>query len=247
MSEKLSVTIIVKNEESNLKRCLLSVSWADEIILVDTGSTDNTLNIARKFGCQIYNENWLGFGKTKRLAVDNAKNNWILSIDADEEVTAELKKTLEICLANPANKSYKIRRKSFYLGKAIKFCGWGTDYPLRFFNRLNGNFNEREVHESVEVKGEVDVIEEYMLHHTYPDIKSHLEKINRYSDLAASKLIRNGKQYNLLVSLLLGIIKFIRMYILKLGFLDGTTGLILCINSAFGVYLKYIKTWRRVI
>ncbi len=101
MSEKLSVTIIVKNEESNLKRCLLSVSWADEIILVDTGSTDNTLNIARKFGCQIYNENWLGFGKTKRLAVDNAKNNWILSIDADEEVTAELKKNFRNMFSEP--------------------------------------------------------------------------------------------------------------------------------------------------
>jgi glycosyltransferase involved in cell wall biosynthesis len=241
---KLSVTIITYNESENIGRCLDSVQWADEILVVDSYSTDNTIEIAKSKGAKIVSTDWLGFGKTKKFAVNNTANDWVFSLDADEEVTEDLSKKIKEILLNPKCDGYSIKRKSFYLGKMINYCGWDKDFPLRLFNKTKGNFNEKEVHESVQINGKKGRIYEPMLHYTYPDIDTHFIKMNRYGELASKKLVEKGKFYNPLVSLLFAINKFMKMYFLKLGFLDGINGLILCINSAIGIYIKYIKTWQ---
>lgn len=241
--EKLSVTIITKNEEQNIERCLESIKWADEIIVVDSGSTDETINICLKYNSNIYEIEWLGFGKTKRFAVDQSTNNWILSIDADEVVTKQLKNKIIEILKNPKADAYKIKRKSFYLGKLINHSGWQKDYPLRLFNKLKGNFNSRPVHEGVKINGRKLKIEEYMLHYTYPTITSHLGKINNYTQLSTNILADKKRKITLFGAIFRGKVKFLKMYILQQGFLDGKEGFILALNSAYGVFLKYLKLW----
>ena len=240
---KISATIITQNEELNIERCLTSLSWVDEIVIVDSYSTDKTIEICKRFKCKIIQTDWKGFGNTKRFAVDNASNDWILSIDADELVTEELKNRIENILIDPKYQAYNIKRISYYLNRRVNHCGWDRDYPLRLFDRNYGNFNDKEVHESVVIKGNKTKLEEAILHYTYPNISSHINKINRYTDLSSIEM-EGKRSYGILTSLLLGINKFLKMYFLQKGFLDGRIGFILSINSAFGVYLKYLKTWR---
>jgi len=242
MINKISATIITHNEESNIERCLKSLDWVDEIVVVDSFSNDSTVDICKKYNCSIIQTEWKGFGNTKKFAVDNANHDWILSIDADEEVPESLKNKIKEILNNPGHQGYKIKRHSFYLGKKINHCGWNNDYPVRLFNRNDANFNDKEIHESVVVRGIKLRIEEPFLHYTYPTISSHINKINRYSDIALTQ-DNSPKQSSILAAILLGFNKFIKMYFLQLGFLDGKVGFLLCINSSFGVYLKYVKRW----
>ena len=244
MSQKLSAVIITKNEEVNIGRCLESLNFADEIVVVDSGSTDKTLEICAEYNCRIVQKEWLGFGPMKGFAVECAQHDWIFSIDADEVVSDELKKELITILSNPSYSAYNVKRKSFYLGKLINYCGWDKDYPLRLFNRKFGGFNDKPVHESVVVNCERGRIHSPLYHYTYPTIQSHIIKIGKYTDLSSAELVKQNKHYSIFSSVFFGINKFMKMYILKLGFLDGKEGLLLCINSAFGVYLKYIKTWK---
>lgn len=243
MKSKISVTIITKNESANIRRCLNSLGWTDEIIVVDSGSTDDTLEICREFDCRIYEVEWEGFGKTKQFCVDQATNDWIFSIDADEEVTDELREKINEIDFGPEINGYYVKRKSFYLGRLINFSGWQTDYPLRLFNKNHGKFTPDIIHEQVLVEGKTDKIDQYMLHYTYPDISSHLTKLDSYSGLGAEKLFNKGKKSGLLKSAFRGIFKFFRTYFLKLGILDGKEGFILSCISAFGVSMKYFKLW----
>ncbi|VAX25484.1 Putative two-domain glycosyltransferase [hydrothermal vent metagenome] len=240
---KISAVIITKNEELNIERCLKSIQWVDEIVVVDSNSTDKTIEICNRYNCKVINSEWFGFGRTKKLAVDSASNNWILSIDSDEEVTQELESTIKEILKDPKFNGYKIKRKSYYLGKMINHCGWNSDYPLRLFNREFGNFNEKNIHESINVKGKVGQIETILLHYTYPTISSHIIKLDKYTELQARELKKKGRHYSLFAVALFSIYKFINMYFLHLGFLDGKEGFVLCSNSAYGVYLKYLKLW----
>lgn len=245
MPNPISVTIITKNEQQNIERCLKSVQWADEIVVVDSYSTDMTLEIVQKFRCKIIESDWLGFGPTKRMAVDAASYDWIFSIDADEQVGEQLKARILSMLKNPQLNGYRIKRVSYYLGKQVRYCGWDRDYQLRLFNRKFGNFNEKLVHESVNVEGEVGRIDAPIFHYTYPTIQSHIDKMGRYSDLGTEQLIGKGKSSSIFMAVLRGITKFLKMYLLQRGFLDGKIGFVLCYNSAFGVYLKYLKLWEK--
>lgn len=239
---KVTATIITINEEDNIERCLKSLNWVDEIVILDSGSSDKTLEISSGYNAKILKTEWLGFGKTKKAAVDAASNNWIFSIDADEVVCEELKGKVVKILENPEHSGYKIKRHSYFLGKRIKYCGWSSDYPLRLFDRTKGNFNEKEVHESVEISSSIGTITEPLLHYTYPTIGTQITKLNRYSDLQARVFIESGKTYSILSAIFFGFIKFITMYFIRLGILDGKAGFILCYNTAFSVYLKYVKT-----
>ena len=245
MANLLSVTIITLNEEKNIERCLKSVLWADEILIVDSGSTDKTLEICKKHNCKIIQTEWLGFGPTKKLAVKMAANDWILCIDADEQVTEELKQRIGKILSNPQAVGYRIKRKSFYLGKMVNHSGWDRDFPLKLFNRQFGNFNDKLVHESVVLSGEVKKIKQPLLHYTYPSITSHIKKMDKYSHLGAESAAQKGKSATILGAIIRGIIKFVKMYFLELGLLDGKIGFVLCYNSAFGTYLKYLKLWEK--
>lgn len=243
MNNKLSATIITHNEEENIEKCLKSLHWVDEIVVVDSYSQDRTVEICKKYNCNVIQTEWLGFGKTKQVAVNHAVNDWILSIDSDEEVSETLTEKIKIILADPKYDGYKIKRNSFYLGKEIKHCGWNNDYPIRLFNKNYGRFNEKEVHESVVIDGTKGTIEDSIYHYTYPSISKHISKINRYTDLAL-KESNDKNTYSILTSIGLGFIKFVKMYFLQRGFLDGKAGFLLSMNSAIGVYLKYIKMWK---
>lgn len=246
---KFSAVIITKNEEKNIERCLKSVQWADEIVVVDSGSTDRTLEICREYGCSALYTEWMGFGRTKKFAVDSANFDWIFSIDADEVVTLELKDKIITILSNqPKYAGYRVKRKSFYLNKLIEYSGWHHDYPLRLFNRKFGNYNDKIVHESVDINGEVGKIEEHLLHYTYPNLSSHIQKIDQYTSLGAQQLFQKEKKSSISKAILRGNMKFFKMYFLQTGFLDGKEGLILAFISSFGIILKYLKLrelWKR--
>ncbi len=235
--------MIVKDEEENIERCLRSVSWADEVVVVDSGSVDRTLEICERFDCRIVKTEWLGFGRTQKLSVDSASNDWVLSLGADEEVTESLKEKVLGILESPQYKGYSIKRNSFYLGRMIRHCGWNRDYPLRLFDRRYGNYNDSIIHEKVVIDGEGGRINEPLLHYTYPDLASHIERINSYSMLGAKKAFDRGRRSNPCCAMVRGFLKFIKMYFIQLGVLDGIIGLVLSFNSGYGVYLKYIKLW----
>lgn len=243
MNNKLSVTIITKNEEDNIQRCLNSVKWADEIVVVDSGSTDKTVDICKLYpNCKVHYIPWQGFGKQKQTAINLTKNDWVLSLDADEEISQELKEDIKRILDNPLANGYKIKRKSYFLNKIINHCGWNNDYTLRLFNRFKGKFNQKLVHESVNIEGNATIINSPIIHYTYPKIEDHVTKMIRYSKLGAMNKKANASIVNALIR---GFLKFFKMYFLKLGFLDGKRGFILCFNSGFGVYLKYIYIWEK--
>ncbi len=244
---KISVTIVTLNEERNIERCLKSVQWADEIVIVDSGSTDRTLDICRDYDCHVIKTEWLGYARTKQLAVDAATHDWIFSIDADEEATPELGATIRgIVNGDSLVKGYRIKRCSFYLGKMIKHSGWNKDFPLRLFHRDFGRFNLRPVHEGVEVNGKIGFIEQVLLDYTFPTLVSHIRKIELYSELGALEKKEKGRKGGGYVAFLRGIYEFIRLYFFKAGFLDGRYGLILATNSAFAAYMKYLLLWEMV-
>ncbi len=239
----LSAVIITKNEEHNIGRCLKSLGWADEIVVVDSGSTDRTMEVAREYGARVIKPPWLGFGKTKQLAVDAASHDWVLSIDADEEVSVHLALEIMVILEAPRKQGYRIARRSNYLDRPVRFSGWRNDAPLRLFNRNHGRFNGKILHESVEMDSKPGKISSHMRHYTYPTISSHFEKIGSYSGLGAKQLLEKGKKTNPVFASLRGLGRFIKMYLLKLGFLDGKEGFILAVISSFGVTLKYLQLW----
>ncbi|ROL61836.1 glycosyltransferase family 2 protein, partial [Bacteroidetes/Chlorobi group bacterium ChocPot_Mid] len=209
--EKLSVTIITKNEELNIKKTLESVLWADEILILDSGSTDRTLEICRSFNCKILQTSWMGFGQTKKFAVDNAQFDWILSIDADEVVSPELKVRIQAILSEPQYNGYKINFQSFYLDKKIKYSGWKNGYKLRLFNRKYGNFNERILHEYVQLDSPIGIIHEPIFHFSYRTIAKHFDKMNNYSDLAAIQKYEKKSNSTIIGSIVRGILQFIKM------------------------------------
>lgn len=243
--QQLSVVIITKDEQTNIGRCLASVTWADEIVIIDSGSTDATLTICEKQGCRIVaHHNWKGYGLQKQFAVTQATHDWILSVDADEEVSRELRKKIQAELVNPEYNGYHICRRSYYIEKLVRHCGWNHDFPLRLFNRTYGTFNSKEVHESVRLNGIKGRLYEPLFHYTYPTAQSHYLKMNRYAEMSAQIMYARGDRPFWGKGYLRAAAKFIKMYLLQAGFIDGKTGFMLSLRSAYGVSLKYHKLWQ---
>ena len=243
IKNKISAVIITKNEKSNIDRCLKSLHWVDEIVVVDSGSTDGTLEICNKYNCEIVETEWFGYGKTKQLAVNSANNNWILSIDADEEVSEKSIKKIKFLLEKDESTGYKVQIKSFYLGRLIKYSGWRNEFKLRLFNKKFGNYNEASIHETVLLNGEKKNSDIVFFHHTYPTVEKQIEKIDRYSTLQAKELFAKKKSYPILLIPIFTLNKFFSIYFLKLGFMDGKEGLFLAYFSSVGVFAKYCKLW----
>lgn len=243
--EKLSVVVITKNEAKNIERCLRSVVWADEIVVLDSGSTDATEALCRQFSCRFETTEWLGFGPVKQKVVALASHTWVLSIDADEEVTPELKASIQAVLKTEASRkdAYLVKRKSWYVNRWIDHSGWDKDAPLRLFDKTKGTFNDKLLHESVVTHGTKGKLDGLLLHYTYPDLSLHLDKIKSYGAAGAARKIAKGKKGTVVGACLHGMIKFVKMYVFQAGFLDGTTGLALAINSAFGVYYRHLLLW----
>lgn len=242
MRQKLSVIIITKNEAANLRRCLQSVAWADEIIIVDSGSTDATLAIAQEFTPHIYHVAWPGFGKQKNNALDKASHPWILSLDADEQVTPALKeKILQLLGSEPSFRGYCIRRESQYCGKWVHYGDWRSDYVTRLWHREAGRFDDKPIHERLIINGEIGTISEPIRHYTSPTLENSINKMNLYSTLGAEQLFAKGKRSSLLKAILKSKWCFFRGYILRGGFLDGWQGFLLAVANAQGTYYKYVK------
>lgn len=242
--EKLSVVIITKNEEANIGRCLKSVEWADEIVVVDSGSTDRTADICREFGVVFIETEWKGFGTTKDFAFSKAKNDWILSIDADEVVSDKLKDEIIAVLKDEQRKNaYKIRFEIYYLKRKIRFSGMRREYHLRLFDRKQGGIATSVIHEGIKINGEVGVLNAPIYHHTIPDINKHLNKIKTYTRLSAEKKFEAGKKVSLAGVVFRSIFTFIRIYFFLGGFLDGQPGFVFAANSAVYTYFNYLFLW----
>jgi (heptosyl)LPS beta-1,4-glucosyltransferase len=238
----LSVTIITLNEEQNLRRCLESVAFADEIIVVDSESQDRTVSIAREFTDKIFLEPWQGFARQKNLAQDRARGPWILNIDADERVTPELKEAiLSVIQKRPPYAGFKIPRKNFFCGQWIRHGGWYPNHQLRLYLKESGSFAQREVHEQVVVNGQVGVLKAPLEHYTYNSISDYLKRMDRYSDLSAKQYLLEGKKVSWLEILFRTKYTFFKMWVLQRGFLDGANGLILAVLYSYYTFVKYVK------
>ncbi len=237
----LSVIIIVHNEEKNLDRCLKSVSWAQEIVVLDSGSTDQTKEIARRYTDEIWDVSWQGFGKTKELARQKATNLWVFSLDADEEITPKLKEEILQATRNNSFSGYFVPRQSLFLGKWMEHSGWYPDYVLRLFQKEKGEFDEALVHEQAQVKGRIGYLKNPLLHYTYPNLKHYFKKLQRYTTLAAQQLYQKRVSAYPWDLIFRPPATFFKMYLLKLGFLDGWQGFVLAILSGYQVLVKYLK------
>lgn len=237
----ISVTIITKNEAANIRACIESVAWADEIIVVDSGSADGTVEICRELGAQVFVHDWPGFGAQKNRALDYASMDWVLSLDADERVTPELRAEIETAINSGRADGYKLPRLSSFCGRFMRHSGWYPDYVLRLFRRGQGRFSDVLVHESVQLQGRAENLQQPLLHYSYRDFNDALSKLNSYSSAAATMLQRRGKQGGLLQAILHGLWAFIRTYILRAGFLDGREGFMLAVLNAEHSYYRYLK------
>jgi glycosyltransferase involved in cell wall biosynthesis len=268
----LSVVIITFNEEANLLRTLESVKWADEIIVVDSGSTDRTVEIAKSYNAKVWVEPWKGFAAQKNSALEKATGDWILSLDADEEVSEQLRKeiqalfqsgglaeTREWCLTmtgphRDANRAldylkgklagYYVPRKNFFLGHWIRYGGFYPDAKLRFFARGFGQFEHRAVHEDIKVLGPTSKLRSPLLHHAYPTLSSYIEHMNRYSSLGAEMAAHKGKRgFSFINIVLRPAFTFLYNYVFRFGLLDGREGLLLHLYHSVYVSWKYAKLW----
>ncbi|NYT63137.1 glycosyltransferase family 2 protein [Alcaligenaceae bacterium] len=238
----LSVIIITKNEAAHIADCISSVSFADEIIVVDSGSTDNTRDIAASLGAKVtLTPDWPGFGPQKNRALDLATCTWVLSIDADERVTPELAQEIQRVLAQPRVDAYKMARLSNFGGRWIRHSGWWPDHVLRLFKRGTARFKDVAVHESVVTSSVVAVLDGHFLHYPYADLETFIAKINLYSSEAAAIMHAKGKKTSVLGATGHAIWTFIRIYLIRRGFLDGKEGFVLAVMAAAGSFFRYNK------
>lgn len=238
----LSVIIITKNEARHIAACLQSVRFASEIIVLDSGSTDGTIEIARQHGAVVHQStDWPGFGPQKNRALDAATQDWVLSIDADERVTPELKQEIIETLATPTCDGYFIPRLSELCGQPIRHSGWWPDHVLRLFRRQKGRFTEVPVHERVEINGPTAKLNACLLHYPYESLEALIQKMNRYSSDAAQMMFAKGKRAGVLSMVGHSVWTFVRIYLLRRGFLDGRYGFVLAVTAAAGSFFRYSK------
>jgi glycosyltransferase involved in cell wall biosynthesis len=241
----LSVVIITFNEEANLPRTLESVKWADEIIVVDSGSTDRTVEIAKNYGAKVWIEPWKGFAAQKNSALDKATCDWILSLDADEEATPELKREVEDVICDQSAKDgYLIPRLNLFLSRPMRYGGLYPDRKLRLFRRGAAQFESRLVHEDAKLNGVAGTLTGDLIHHAYPTLSSYIEHMNRYSSLGAEMAQQKGNSGFSFINIpLRPFFTFIYNYFFRLGFLDGREGLLLHLYHSAYVSWKYAKLW----
>jgi glycosyltransferase involved in cell wall biosynthesis len=237
----LSVIIITKNEALNIRDCLESAAWADEIIVVDSGSSDDTVAICREFTPHVYSHDWPGFGAQKNRALGYATKDWVLSLDADERITPQLRAEIETATSSGLATGYEIPRLSSFCGRFMQHSGWRPDYVLRLFRRGQGAFTDALVHEGVAVEGVTKELNQPLLHYSYRDFEDVLHKLNNYSSAAATMMHSRGKRGGLAKAVLHGLWSFIRTYFLRAGFLDGREGFMLAVLNAEHSYYRYLK------
>jgi len=237
----LSVIIITKNEARNIEACLKSVNWADEIVVVDSGSTDGTVELCRPYTDKILVTDWPGYGAQKQRALEMATGDWVLSIDADERVTPELKQEILSVLSNTSYNGFEIPFISEYCGKAIRFGDWWNDRQVVLFRRLKARFASLLVHERIDVEGSIGKLKKPIYHLAFRDLNMVLRKMNDYSSWSAEQKKIQGQKGSLFKAISHGLWAFFRGYLLRLGFLDGKEGFLLAVSNAEGTYYRYLK------
>jgi len=242
----LSVIVITKNESHNIEECLRSVSFCSDIVVIDAESKDDTVLKARTFTEKVFVRRWEGFAAAKQFAVVKTKYDWVLWLDADERVMPELAIELEQVIAtDPKQSAFTVARRAYFLGKWIKHSGWYPGRVARLFRKDRASFNDAAVHEGLMVNGEIGALQNDLLHYTDPNIFHYFTKFNRYTTLAADELEKKGKNFNITDILIRPWWLFVKMYFLRLGFLDGMQGLLLALFSSAYVFTKYAKLWER--
>jgi glycosyltransferase involved in cell wall biosynthesis len=239
----LSVIVITRNEEAVIRRCLESVAWADEIVVVDSGSSDRTGEICRALGAKVTERSdWPGFGPQKNRALDLATGDWVLSIDADEWLTPELAAEIRAAVAAPGgHAAFSLPRLSSYCGREIRHSGWWPDDVVRLFRRGAARFSDDLVHERLRVEGAVGRLREPLRHEAFRSLEQVLDKVNAYSSAGAENLRRQGRRGSLAAAILHGLAAFLRTYVVRRGFLDGREGFMLAVSNAEGAYYRYLK------
>lgn len=241
---KLTVTVITRDEAAHIAAALESVAWADEIVVVDARSSDETVAIARRFTDRVVERAWNGYIDQKNHAAGLASHDWILSIDADERVTPELKKEIRAVLSGePAAHGYRIPRVCYYLGRWIRTTDWYPDFQLRLYDRRDGRWAGRYVHESVEVGGPVGRLRNDLQHFPYRDIAHHIQTIDRYTTHAARQMSERGRRAGLVDLVLRPPLAFLRNYVVRGGFRDAGPGLVVSLLNSYYVMLKFAKLW----
>ncbi|NQW30615.1 MAG: glycosyltransferase family 2 protein [Ignavibacteria bacterium] len=240
---KISCVIITRNEEYNIEKCLKGASWCDEVIVVDSGSTDKTLQLAAEYGARVVSNEFEGFGKQKQFACSLATHEWILSIDADEVVTKELRAEIQKIIrhVDVPFSAYRIPRRFFFLGRKFTYGTNSVDYPVRLFLHERGAFSTHVVHERVVVDGTIGTLKNELLHFSYVSIEQYLNKFNNYTTLAAEQQTARGKNRSVVIGALRIPFEFFRHYIFKLHVLNGVEGLIWSVLSSFYPFVKIAK------
>lgn len=236
--------MITKNEASNIEACLRSVAFADQIAVLDSGSTDDTVCIAQKMGAEVsQSPDWSGFGRQKNRVLQLARHEWVLSIDADERLSPELQIEIKAVLSDPQFDAYNLPRFSSYCGQYMRYSGWYPDRVIRLFKRDAARFSDDLVHEKIITACTIGQLQSYLLHESFTSFEGVLDKVNRYSTAGAQILSQRGKKSSLSKAIGHALWAFFRTYIFRRGFLDGRMGLVLAISNAEGTYYRYLKLW----
>lgn len=237
--------MIARNEAVNLPDAIKSLDFADQIVVADTGSSDNTIEIARDLGAEAHSITFEGFGKAKNKALEYCAGEWAFIIDADERVSPELAKNiLDAVNNNSGPAGFMINRMTYFLGKPVRHSGWYPDYVLRLFKREKGMFTSNLVHESVQVDGDVGKLNGLLIHYSYRSLEQYLDKLNEYSSLSAREMFERGRRFHTFDLIVHPVSIFVKMYIFRAGFLDGLHGLILAALSSYHVFIKYVKLYQ---
>ncbi len=240
----VSVTIITRDEAANIEACIASVAWANDVLVVDSGSTDDTVSRARAAGARVIVRDWPGYAAQKNFAAGEAAHDWILSVDADERVTPALASEIQARLAaGPDACGYRVPRVTWHLGRWIRTTDWYPDYQLRLYDRRRARWAPCRVHESVEADGPVGRLREDLQHYAYRDIAHHHQTMDRYTTLAAAQMFDEGRRANLLDLTVHPSAAFVRNFLLRRGIADGVPGLIVSSMNAYYVFLKFAKLW----
>jgi glycosyltransferase involved in cell wall biosynthesis len=243
---RISATVICRDEADRIAACLESVAWCDEVLVVDSGSTDGTLEIARKHATRVLERAWPGYAAQRDFALQQAAGDWVLCLDADERCTPALRDAIRTALAaDPPLAGYAVRRHAFHLGRWIDHGGWYPDWKLRLVRRGRARGGGVEPHEKLIADGPVGRLEADLEHYTYRDYADHLRTVQRFSDVVSDEWVKQGRRFSLVRALLHPPVKFLECWLWKQGFRDGWPGLVIAATSAFYVFAKHVKLWEK--
>jgi glycosyltransferase involved in cell wall biosynthesis len=240
---ELSGIVITLNEAANIGACLDSIAFCDERIVVDCGSTDATVEIARQKGARVEFKEWRGYGPQKNYALSLASGTWVLSLDADEQVSAELAAAIKKAMTDPTADGWEFPRLSSFCGRQMRHSGWYPDYVLRLFRRGKASFSDLIVHERVICRGTVKRLRLPLIHHPVLKLEDALSRMDRYSTASAKAIITSGRKISFMTGIGHGLYSFFKTYVLRAGFLDGAEGFLLAVANAEGSYYRYMKAW----